>query len=163
MNRFMANAAMWWSGRTVREQRMLMMMVVLLLATAILLGVIRPVLAWRANAADRAAAAATALVEVRMSIVTLAPAPSAGGTRSADLEPLVRRTSEAAGLEVVTLMSPEGQLGFQLSRVGSGPLFAWLAALETDHRLAICSLGVTENTDATLNVEGSVAAGACAG
>ena len=38
-----------------------------------------------------------------------------------------------------------------LSSVGSGPLFTWLAELETDHGLSICSLGVTENTDATLN------------
>jgi general secretion pathway protein M len=34
--------------------------------------------------------------------------------------------------------------------------------LETDHRLSVCSLGVTENADATLNVEAGFAAGACA-
>jgi general secretion pathway protein M len=62
---------------------------------------------------------------------------------------------------VVTVMSASGQLGFQLSSVGSGPLFAWLRALETDHRLTICSLGVTENADATLNVEGGLASGRC--
>ena len=58
-------------------------------------------------------------------------------------------------------MSGSGRLGFQLSSVGSGPLFAWLAAVESDHGLTICSLGVTENADATLNVEGGLASGAC--
>lgn len=163
MNRLVNTAAMWWSGRTVREQRLLMVMVVLLAATVISLAVVRPVLMWRADAAERAALAAADLVEVRSTVAALGPArPPANGTAEG-LEPLIRRTAAAADLEVVTLMSPSGQLGFQLSRAGSGPLFAWLAVLETDHRLVVCSLGVTENTDATLNVEGSVSAGACAG
>jgi general secretion pathway protein M len=59
-------------------------------------------------------------------------------------------------------MSESGQLGVQLSSVSSGPLFAWLTVLETDHRLSVCSLGVTENSDATLNVEVGFASGACA-
>jgi general secretion pathway protein M len=59
-------------------------------------------------------------------------------------------------------MSATGQLGVQLSSVSAGPLFVWLAALETDHRLSICSLGVTENSDATLNVEAGLSAGSCA-
>ncbi len=163
MNRLLNTAAMWWSGRTLREQRMLMVMAVLLVGTVISLGVVRPVLAWRADAADRAAAAAADLAEVRAAVASMASTRRDATTAAGDLEPLVRRTAEAAGLDVVTLMSPSGQLGFQLSRVGSGPLFGWLAVLETDHRLAICSLGVTENTDATLNVEGAVSPGACTG
>ena len=163
MNRWTGPAAMWWSGRTLRERRMLMVMAALLLAAAVWLGVVRPLMEWRAAAADRAEAAAATLVEVRTEVAALgtgrpAPPPPVGG-----LEPLVRRTAEAAGLEVVTVMSPTGQLGFQLSRVGSAPLFAWLAVLETDHRLTLCSLGITENADATLNVEGAVSVGACAG
>jgi general secretion pathway protein M len=163
MNRWTGPAAMWWSGRTLRERRMLMVTAALLLAAAVWLGVVRPLMEWRAAAADRAEAAAATLVEVRTEVAALgtrrpAPPPPVGG-----LEPLVRRTAEAAGLEVVTVMSPTGQLGFQLSRVGSAPLFAWLAVLETDHRLTLCSLGITENADATLNVEGAVSVGACAG
>ncbi len=38
-----------------------------------------------------------------------------------------------------------------------------LSALETDHGLTICSLGVTENADATLNVAGAVSNGTCTG
>ncbi len=108
-------------------------------------------------------AASADLTDVRAAVAALTPPRPAAGAGAENIDPLIRRTAEAAGLEVVTLMSPTGQLGFQLSRVGSGPLFAWLAALETAHRLTICGLGVTENTDATLNVEGAVSAGACAG
>lgn len=161
MNRLLGPLELWFSGRTLRERRMLMVMAALLLATVVWLGVVRPVLAWRAAANDRAAAAAVTLAEVRAAVASLGP-PRAPAQPSAEgLDPLIRRTAEAAGLEVVTAMSPSGRLGFQLSRVRSGPLFAWLAALETDHRLTVCSLGVVENADATLNVEGSLSIGAC--
>lgn len=153
----------WWGGRTAREHHLLMVMIGLLTATIVWLGVVRPVLDWRAGAADRARAAAVTLAEVRASVAALGPARLAPVAPAGGLEPLIRRTAEAAGLEVVTVMSASGQLGFQLSSAGSGPLFAWLGALESDHGLSICSLGVTENADATLNVEGSVAVGTCAG
>lgn len=162
MNRFMGPLQLWLSGRTLRERRMLMVMAVLLAATVAWLGVVRPVLAWRTAAADRAEASAAQLAEVRASVASLGPARPASQPPAEGLEPLIRRTAEAAGLEVVTAMSPSGQLGIQLSQVRSGPLFAWLAALETDHHLTVCSLGVAENADATLNVEGALASGGCA-
>jgi general secretion pathway protein M len=162
MNRLVGPFELWWSGRTLREQRMLMVMAALLLTVVFWLGVVRPVMAWRGAAADRALTAAATLAEVRASVAALGPARPVNRAPAEGLEPLIRRTAEAAGLEVAIAMSPSGQLGFQLSRVRSGPLFAWLAALETDHRLTVCSLGVIENADATLNVEGALASGACA-
>ncbi len=161
MNRLVGNAEAWWSGRTVRERRMLMVMVVLLLATVVSLAVVRPLLAWQASAADRARAAAVSLAEVRATVASFRPAQAAGPPPAGGLEPLIRRTADSAGVQVVTSMSASGQLGFQVSRVASGPLFAWLSVLESDHRLTLCSLGVTENADATLNVEGAVSAGVC--
>lgn len=165
MNRFPDGVAVWWAGRTLRERRMVMVMIALIAVTVAWLGVVRPVLGWRAEAADRAAAAAATLVEVRAAAASLAPPGSPAQLPVEGLEPLIRRTAEASGLEVVTAMSASKQLGFQLSSVGSGPLFAWLSALETDHRLTVCSLGVVKNADATLNVDGTVSASAtaCAG
>ena len=162
MNRFLGQAEAWWSGRTLRERRMLLVMIGLLSAVFAWLGVVQPVLVWRAAAADRAEVAALTLAEVRAAAASFGPERPVATAPAEGLEPLIRRTASAAGLDVVTVMSPSGQLGFQLSSVGSGPLFAWLGALETDHRLSICSLGVTENTDATLNVEGGLTAGPCA-
>ena len=162
MKRAVGHTQAWWSARTLRERRMLLVMVGLLCATVAWLGVVQPVLAWRAAAADRAEAAALTLAEVRAAAASFGPARRVASPSPEGLEPLIRRTADAAGLDVVTVMSASGQLGFQLSSVGSGPLFAWLAVLETDHRLSICSLGVTENADATLNVEGGLASGPCA-
>lgn len=162
MNRFIGPLAFWYSGRTLRERRMLMVMAGLLTAVIVWLGVIRPVLAWRSAAAERAAASAATLTEVRAAVAALGPPRAPAQAPSEGLDPLIRRTAATAGLDVVIAMSPSGQLGFQLARVRSATLFAWLATLEADHRLTLCSLGVVENADATLNVEGSVAAGDCA-
>lgn len=161
MNRFTGPLELWFSGRTLRERRMLMVMAGLLTATIIWLGVVQPVLAWRGAAADRAQASAETLAEVRTAVAALGPPRAPARPPAEGLDPLIRRTAEAAGLEVVIAMSPSGQLGFQLARVRSGPLFAWLATLETDHSLTICSLGVVENADATLNVEGALSVGPC--
>lgn len=161
MNRLIGQAEAWWGGRTLRERRMLLVMAGLLTAFFVWMALVQPVLGWRAAAADRAEAAAATLAEVRAAAASIAPPRPPASPPPEGLEPLIRRTAEAAGLEVVTVMSASGQLGFQLSSVSSGPLFGWLGPLETDHRLTICSLGVTENADATLNVEGGLASGAC--
>lgn len=163
MSRYPGGVLVWWDGRTQRERRMVMVLGGLILATAVWLGVVRPVQVWRTAAADRAQVAAVTLAEVRRTVGLLQPAPTAAVRPPEGLDPLIQRTADTAGVEVVTTMSPSGQLGFQVSGVGSASLFAWLWALETDHRLAICSLGVTENADATLNVEGSVSADTCMG
>ena len=162
MTRLIGQAEAWWAGRTLRERRMLMVMTALLAATAVWLGVVRPVLAWREAAATRATTAALTLAEVRAAVASLGPVRSSAPPPAEGLEPLIQRTAAGAGLEVVTVMSQSGQLGVQLSSVSSGPLFAWLTGLETDHRLSVCSLGVTENSDATLNVEVGFASGVCA-
>jgi general secretion pathway protein M len=161
MNRIVGQVEAWWSGRTLRERRLLMVMAGLLLAAIVWIGGVRPVLTWRVAAAERAESAALTLAEVRVAAASFGPARRAAISPPEGLEPLIRRTAEAAGLDVVTVMSASGQLGFQLSSVGSGALFVWLASLETDHSLSICSLGVTENADATLNVEGGLASGPC--
>jgi len=161
MRRLLDPIELWFSGRTVRERRMLIVMASLLVAVAAWLAVVRPVFAWRGSAADRAEAAAAVLAEVQASVASLEARPAAAPPPAEGLEPLLRRTAQAAGLEVTTAMSPSGQMGFQMARAQSGPLFTWLAALETDHRLSVCSLGVTENADATLNVEGALASSSC--
>ena len=142
---------------------MLMVMAALLLAVLVWLAVVRRSCHGEPPRRIAPRPSAVTLAQVRASVASLGPARPAAQPPAEGLGPLIRRTAEAAGLEVVTAMSPSGQLGFQLSRARSGPLFAWLAALETDHRLNVCALGVVENSDATLNVEGALASGACTG
>ena len=86
----------------------------------------------------------------------MAPAATPRPANAEGLEPLVRRTAEAAGVTVDLGMDPDGGLGFRVSGVSSAAIFGWLAVLENDHGVHVRSLGVVENADATLNVEGAL-------
>lgn len=149
---------LWWEGRTVREQRMLAVMAVLVAATLVWLLVIRPVWMWREAAAEHRAQAQSDLVEVRAGLRRLTPASGAvkASIDAQGLEPLVRQTAEASGLVITTGMDPSGHLGFRISNASSAAVFGWLATLQTAHGITVRSLGVVENTDATLQVEGSL-------
>jgi general secretion pathway protein M len=147
----------WWEARTQREQRMLMLMAALLAATGLWLALIQPVLAWReAAAADRFQAEAD-LARVRAGLRLIAPSVAARPVIDVEgFEPLVTRTATAAGLSVTTGMDASGRLAFRTSDATSAAVFGWLSALERDHGIVVVSLGVVENTDATLQVEGAL-------
>ncbi len=156
MTRMLAHVHQAWDGRKPREQRMLMLMALLVATTALWLGVVRPLNGWREDAAANRARAVAELTEARAALVRIAP--DAGETRPVDargLEPAVRQTAEAAGLQITTGMDPSGRLGFQVGNAPGPALFGWLAALETTHGLQPVSLGVVENADASLQVEGA--------
>lgn len=162
MTALFARAHGWWDGRTVRERRLLMAMGVLFAAVLVWLLIVRPVQAWQAGAADRRIEAEQTLAEVRSGLRIVAPSSATAPTSTEGLEPLVRRTAEGAGLTVVTTMAPGGGLGIQMSQAPGRQTFAWLAALEVDHGVKVCSLGVMENADATLNIDGALGQGGCA-
>ena len=157
MNRILAELHQAWDGRTQREQRMLALMALLLAAAFLWLAVLRPLTGWREEAARDRARAETELAEVRTDLNRL-PSRAVGGARTVDaqgLEPVLRQTAEAAGLELTTGMDPSGRLGFRATNAPSAALFGWLAALETAHGLQPASLSVVENADASLQVEGA--------
>lgn len=156
MTRILAELHQAWDGRTLREQRMLTAMALLVAAVVLWLGVVRPLNSWREDAADHRARAEAGLTEVRAALVRVAP--DAGDVRPVDgqgAEPAVRQTAEAAGLQITTGMDGSGRLGFRISNAPGAALFGWLAALETTHGLQPVSLGVVENADASLQVEGA--------
>ena len=148
-----------WDGRTVREQRMLMLMALIAAAVVVWLGVIRPTMAWREAAAAERVQAEADLLEVREGLIRLArlQSPKPVAVDAGGLEPLARRTAETAGLELTTSMDSSGGLAFRISSGSSAAVFGWLAALQADHGVDVRTLGVVENTDATLQVEGSLA------
>lgn len=157
MNRIIAQLQQAWDGRTRREQQMLMGMALLATAVVLWLGVIRPLNDWRDEARRERARAEVELVEVRTALVRLSPAKGAGarGADAQGLEPVLQQTAAAAGLELTTGMDASGRLGFRIARASSAAVFGWLAALETTHGLQPASLGVVENADASLQVEGA--------
>lgn len=149
---------LWWQGRSVREQRMLAVMAALVGATLVWLLVVRPVGLWREAAAQQRLQAASDLFDVKAGVRQLAVAPgmAKASTDVQGLEPLVRQTAEAAGLTATLGMDPSGHLGFRISNASSSAVFGWLATLQTAHGITVLSVGVVENTDATLQVEGSL-------
>jgi len=156
MNRIVAELHQAWDGRTRREQQLLAGMALLAMAVVLWLGVVRPLNDWRDEAGRDRARAEADLVEVRTALVRLAPAT--GGARGADvqgLEPVLQQTATAAGLEITTGMDASGRPGFRIAKASSAAVFGWLAALETTHDLQPVSLGVVENADASLQVEGA--------
>ncbi|MDY6924742.1 MAG: type II secretion system protein GspM [Pseudomonadota bacterium] len=157
MNRIVAQLQQAWDGRTRREQQMLIGMALLATAVVLWLGVIRPLNAWRDEAGRDRARAEADRVEVQAALGRLAPT-AGGAPRGADvqgLEPVLQQTATAAGLELTTGMDASGRLGFRIARASSSEVFGWLAALETTHGLQPASLGVIENADASLQVEGA--------
>lgn len=147
----------WWEGRTLREQRMLIVMTALLAAVFVWLAVVRPMLGWREQAAADRAGAEADLAWVQAGLRQIAPTAAARPVIDVEgFEPLVLRTAAATGLDVTTGMDASGRLGFRIADASSAALFSWMSALERDHGIAVVSLGVVENTDATLQVEGSL-------
>ena len=147
-----------WEGRTVREQRMLAVMAVMIATTLVWLLVIRPVGLWREAAAQERLQAQSDLFDVKAGVRQLSAVPGAARASidAQGLEPLVRQTAATSGLEITTGMDPSGRLGFRISNASSASVFTWLATLQTAHGITVRSLGVVENTDATLQVEGSL-------
>jgi type II secretory pathway component PulM len=137
---------------------MLMLMLLIAAFVIVWLGAVRPALLWRDAAAADRAEAETDLADVRADLgrlLRLSPSLSVA-SESGGLEPLVRRTAETWGLEVSLAMDASGGLGFRIASGTSAAVFGWLAALQTDHGVDVRTLSVVKNTDATLQVEGSL-------
>lgn len=148
----------WWETRTLREQRLLILMIVLAAVVFVWLAIVRPAMSWREAAATDRGLAERDLVEVQAGLQRLAR-PSDAPRAVVDLdgfEPLVQRTATAVGLPLTSGMAASGQLDFRIPSASSSALFGWLSALERAHGIEVVSLGVVENTDATLQVEGTL-------
>jgi len=160
MNRILSpilnTAAAWWEGRTLREQRMVMIGGGLLLAVIVWLGVVRPLWAWREDAADARVLAEADQQRVATALTRLAPSESGVGP-APDLQAAVAEVGAQTGLTPVMGMAGDGNLGFSLPDVSTTAAFGWLSALR-DRQVEAVSLSVVENADATLTVEGSLAA-----
>lgn len=141
----------WWSGRSLREQRLLMVMGALLAGVILWFGVINPSLDWRAEAAERRAEA-----EADLALIEAGTARIKGGasSMSADqVQAAARRAADAGGVNAVFNPLDDG-VGFSVNGATTATLFGWLAALYSEHGITARVLTVSENADATLNAEG---------
>ncbi len=155
MNRRIQPAGLWWSSRSVREQRLLAVMGALILVVLIWLVIVRPAWGWREHAADRRAVAEARLqvIETRLAGAVTTDRPAMA---LADVEQAARAAAEAANLEVVLSVAETGRIAFVARGVTSPVLFGWLTALNDDYGVSIQDLSVIENADATLEAVGEI-------
>lgn len=156
MNRMIQPAGLWWSSRSVREQRMLAVMGGLILVVLIWLVVVRPAWGWREDAADRRTVAEARLQVIETRLAGAAVATDRLPMALADVEQAARAAAEAAGLEVVLSVAETGRIAFVARGVTSPVLFGWLTALNDDYGVSIQDLSVIENADATLEAVGEI-------
>lgn len=154
MNGLMSQAAAWWDGRTLREQRMLTVMGLAIAAVLVWLLIVRPAWAWRADAAEARAVAEADLALVQTATGRMARTDAASS--DVDVAAVVAEVGSITGVTPVMGMSPDGGLGFSLTNVSSTAAFGWLAALH-DRKVEATTLNVVENADATISVEGALA------
>lgn len=133
---------------------MLLVMGGLLFAVLAWLLVVKPMVAWREDAAERQIAARNRLLRVTDGVQRLASLR--GSVPSGSAEASLTQTAQINGLSMVTGMGSDGNLSFRVQSVDSGTLFTWLSAFEAETGHRVTRLSVIENADATLTADGSV-------
>lgn len=160
MNSLIQTASLWWSGRSVREQRMLAVMGVLVAALLVWLLVVRPAWAWRETAAERRIEATADLVRIESGLAARDPAQAkasgAPGMTLAEVEQAARSAAEATGLPVTLSVDETGGIAFDAPGVTSAALFGWLATLKAEYAVDAVDLTVIENADVTLDARGTL-------
>lgn len=151
MNGMLQTLKAAWSGRSEREQRLLGIMALLLVAVLGWLLVVRPVFAWRADAAERRAQAGADLVLVRSGLSRLSGAPSS--MTPGQVQSAAQATADAAGLNIV-FAPGDGGVGFTVQGARTQALFGWLATLSAQGGIEVRELTVSENADATVSADG---------
>lgn len=132
----------WWEGRTQRERILLGVMAALLAAVIAWYGVIAPIGAWKADAAERRAEAAADLQSVEADLARLNTAASAAPVGTGEpIEPLLIRTAEAAGLTIDRQQAEaDGAQTVWLQAVPPQAVFGWIAQLEQAHGVTVSNI-----------------------
>jgi general secretion pathway protein M len=135
-------AIAWWEGRTRRERVLLGVMAGLLAAVIAWYGVIAPIGAWKAGAAERRAEASADLQSVEADLARLnAAATEAPVGTGEPIEPLLIRTAEAAGLTIDRQQAEaDGAQTAWLQAVPAQAVFGWIAQLEQAHGVTVSSI-----------------------
>jgi general secretion pathway protein M len=145
----------WWRGLTPREHLLLTVAAVLFVVIFGWLGVVRPLLQGRADAADRLATATYDLGEINARVPMIRAAEArARSTNAAPTIETVRRRVADAGLTAETITDDgSGRVSVQVRAVKPAVLLRWLAELETRDNIVADQVAMTRNGDATVAAE----------
>ena len=146
----------WWRGRTRREQVLLGVMAGLLALVIAWYGVVAPISAWKADAAERRAEAAADLQSVEADLARLNAAASETPAGTGEpIEPVLVRTAQAAGLSIDRQQAEaDGAQTVWLQAVQPQAVFAWIAQLEQAHGVSVVNIAALKSpTGSGLDVQ----------
>lgn len=150
----MAQARLWWSGRSGRERWLLGTMATLFAVMFVWLAVIRPLDSARLRAALRLDAATLDAGRIRAVADAMRAQRGGVATLNAALPVVVGQAASSAGF---TLGRLDGQganrVDFAIATARSPALFAWLDSLEREG-VIVDRINLRTNSDGTLGVEG---------
>lgn len=155
MNPLFSQARAWFEARTRREQVLLGVMIAMLLATVAWFGLVSPIRAWRADAAERRLEAAEALASIQGDVARINAAARTAPTGSGEpMEPLLIRTAEQAGLSLSRQQAESD--GAQTAWLEGAPpqaVFGWIATLEQAHGVTVSNLTALKAANGGLDVQ----------
>jgi len=159
MNRAMTPSAppalrLWWTGLSLREQRMMLVMFALLAVTILWLGILWPVERALSSARERQAAAVIAHAQVAAKVDAVRDLRRAAPPRLAgDLAAIVSQSAADVGFVLGTIEA-QGSNKASLSIAAARPtaFFSWLHDLEA-RGIVPETVRARANSDRTLNIE----------
>lgn len=147
----MSALRLWWQGLSAREQLLIRIMLGLALVLLLLLAVVRPLMAYVADAPVRLAAAE------RLHARAVAASQGAGraareAQSSLPLDDRISQSAREAGFDIAQVApAPGGALAVTLAAARGPALFAWVQALE-GRGVLVRSARIDPRSDATLAV-----------
>lgn len=151
----------WWQGREPRERQLLLVLGVLFGLMLFWLAVLRPLAAFREDAAGRHAQLAATIPSVRAAATAITAAGQAPARSDGRMvRDIVAASASAAGLEF-TSTQPEDGGGVLVSIAAVKPtfLFAWIASLEEAEHVRTDRVLVQRNDDSTVSAQIGFAGG----
>lgn len=142
----------WWTGRSVREQRMLLVLAALLAVTVAWFGVVGPLDRALADARERHGRAVIAHAAVAADAAALGAVDGATAA-TGSIEERVQRSATEAGFGIARAEpGGQGQVALTFDAVRAAPFFAWVDRLGREGGLVVDAVDARANSDATLGV-----------
>ena len=148
-----AQARLWWSGRSTRERLLLGVMAALFAALFVGLGIVRPLDTARSAAALRLDAATLEAARVR-AVADALRSSTRPAASFVSLPAGVASSAATAGLTLARLdVQGANTVAFTIAPVRSQALFAWIDALDRQG-VMVEKIALRTNSDGTLSVDG---------
>lgn len=124
----------WWTQLSARERLALVVLVGVLAFVIMLFGIVRPLVAWRGNAAADFARYTDIYERTTMAVA----APQDDRPSTSELRPVLTATADAAGITITTVGPPEaGAVDISVTAPRIDVFYRWVSQLEAEHGVQV--------------------------